>query len=104
VLRLIVVEGMTVGLIRIGVGLLGGLVLGRAVAILVYGVAVRDPATFAGVAVTLAVVALAACIIPARRAARVDPVVALPYEWQQDPHPAADLPSKGAARETGSSP
>ena len=80
VLRLIVVEGMTVGLIGIGFGLLGGLALGRAVASLVYGVAVRDPATFAGVAVTLGVVALAACVIPARRAARVDPMVALRYE------------------------
>jgi len=80
VLRLIVVEGMTVGLIGIGVGLLGGLALGRAVASLVYGVAVRDPATFAGVAVALTIVALAACVIPARRAARVDPMVALRYE------------------------
>ena len=80
VLRLIVLEGMTVGLIGIGLGLLGGLALGRAVASLVYGVAVRDPATFAGVAFTLALVALAACVIPARRAARVDPMVALRYE------------------------
>jgi len=80
VLRLIVVEGMTVGLIGIGVGLLGGLALGRAVASLVYGVAVRDPATFAGVAIALTIVALAACVIPARRAARVDPMVALRYE------------------------
>ncbi|HJS97896.1 MAG TPA: ABC transporter permease [Terriglobales bacterium] len=80
VLRLIVVEGMTVGLIGIGFGLLGGLALGRAVASLVYGVAVRDPATFAGVAVALTIVAFAACVIPARRAARVDPMVALRYE------------------------
>jgi putative ABC transport system permease protein len=80
VLRLIVAEGMTVGLIGIGIGLLGGLALGRAVASLVYGVAVRDPATFAGVAVALTAVALAACVIPARRAARVDPMVALRYE------------------------
>ena len=56
-------------------GLTGGLALGRTVASLVYGVAVRDPATFAGVAVALTAVALAACVIPARRAARVDPDV-----------------------------
>jgi putative ABC transport system permease protein len=77
VLRLIVGEGMTVGAVGIGVGLLGGLAIGRAVSSLVYGVPVRDPATFAGVAIVLAAVALAACSIPARRAARVDPMVAL---------------------------
>jgi putative ABC transport system permease protein len=71
---------MTVGLMGIGVGLLGALALGQALSSLVYGVAVRDPATFAGVAVTLAVVALAACVIPALRAARVDPMVALRHE------------------------
>jgi ABC-type antimicrobial peptide transport system permease subunit len=80
VLRLVVGEGMTVGLMGIGVGLLGALALGQALSSLVYGVAVRDPATFAGVAVTLAVVALAACVIPALRAARVDPMVALRHE------------------------
>ena len=80
VLRLIVGEGMTVALIGIAIGLLGGLALGRAVSSLVFGVTVRDPATFTAVAMVLASVALAACTIPALRASRVDPVVALRYE------------------------
>jgi predicted permease len=77
VLRLVVREGMAVGLFGIGLGLLGGLATGRAVSSLVYGVPVSDPATFATVAVVLTAVALAACSIPARRAARLDPMVAL---------------------------
>jgi putative ABC transport system permease protein len=80
VLRLIVGEGMTVALIGIGSGLLGGLALGRAVSSLVFGVPVRDPATFLGVAVALAGVAFAACVVPALRASRVDPIVALRHE------------------------
>ncbi|HLW99913.1 MAG TPA: ABC transporter permease [Candidatus Acidoferrales bacterium] len=77
VLRLIVVEGMKVALIGIGIGLVGSLVLGRAISTLVFGVQVRDPATFISVALTLAIVALAACVIPALRASRVDPMAAL---------------------------
>ncbi len=80
VLRLVLQEGMTVGLAGIAVGLLGGIALGRAVASLVYGVPVRDPVTYAGVALVLTAVALIACAIPARRASRVDPMVALRYE------------------------
>ncbi|HEY1676671.1 MAG TPA: ABC transporter permease [Candidatus Sulfotelmatobacter sp.] len=80
VLRLIVGEGMRVVLIGVVIGLAGGLALGRAVSSLVFGVPVRDPATFIVVAVILAAIALAACVIPARRAARVDPMVALRYE------------------------
>jgi putative ABC transport system permease protein len=80
VLQLIVGQGMKVVLIGVGIGLLGGLALGRAVSSLVFGVPVRDPATFSLVAVVLTAVALAACIIPARRAARVDPMVALREE------------------------
>jgi ABC-type antimicrobial peptide transport system permease subunit len=71
---------MKVVLLGVGIGLLGGLALGRAVSSLVFGVPVRDPATFSLVAVVLTAVALAACIIPARRAARVDPMVALREE------------------------
>jgi len=68
---------MKVVLVGIGIGLLGGLGLGRAVSSLVFGVPIRDPLTFAIVAAILAVVGLAACAIPASRAARVDPIVAL---------------------------
>jgi putative ABC transport system permease protein len=80
VLRLIVREGMRVAVVGIGLGLLGGLALGRALSSLVFGVAVRDPLTFIGVGVALGSVALAACVLPALRASRVDPIVALRYE------------------------
>lgn len=80
VLRLVIGEGMKVGLIGIAIGLLGALAAGRALASIVYGVPVSDPATFAFVAIALALTALAACVIPARRAAKVDPMVALRYE------------------------
>jgi len=80
VLRLVVSEGMKVALIGLCTGLLSALAVGKAVSSLVYGIAVYDPSTFSGVAVVLMVIALAACFLPARRAARVDPMVALRYE------------------------
>jgi putative ABC transport system permease protein len=80
VMGIIVNEGMKVALIGIGIGLAGGLALGQAVSSLVFGVRVRDGATFAIVAMTLAGVAFAACVIPAFRASRVDPLVALRHE------------------------
>jgi putative ABC transport system permease protein len=80
VFRLVVGQGMTLASIGLLVGLPLALGMGRAVSGLLYGVAPDDLATFAGVAAILAGVALAACYIPARRAMRVDPMVALRYE------------------------
>jgi ABC-type antimicrobial peptide transport system permease subunit len=79
-MRLVIGEGMKVGLIGIAAGLMGALATGRALVSLVYGVPVRDTVTYLGVALVLAAIALAACAIPARRASRVDPLVALRCE------------------------
>lgn len=80
VVQLIVGEGIKVVLIGIGIGLIAGFALGRALSSLVFGVAVRDPLTFAAVAVVLTAVGLAACAIPASRASRIDPMSALREE------------------------
>jgi putative ABC transport system permease protein len=77
VVRLIVREGMTVSLVGVGAGLVSAAGLSRVLTTLVFGVEVRDPATFAGVAAVLIVVALAACSVPARKASAVDPIIAL---------------------------
>ena len=80
VLRQIVREGMTVGIIGIGAGIAGALAISRVLASLVFDVQTRDPLTYAAVAAVLMLVALAACVIPARKASRVDPLVALRCE------------------------
>jgi putative ABC transport system permease protein len=80
VLRLIVREGMTVGAIGIGAGVAGALAMSRVLASLVFDVPVRGPLTYSVVAASLTLVALVACVIPARKAARVDPMVALRYD------------------------
>ncbi|MBV9773354.1 MAG: FtsX-like permease family protein, partial [Gemmatimonadetes bacterium] len=77
VARLVVRHGAALAGAGIGVGLLAALAIERLVAGMLYGVSATDPAAFAGVALLLAAVALSASWIPARRATRVDPMVAL---------------------------
>jgi putative ABC transport system permease protein len=79
-MRLVLGEGILVILIGLAIGLAGSLALTRFLSSLLFGVTATDPLTFAGVAALLAIVALAACYIPALRAMRVDPMVALRYE------------------------
>jgi putative ABC transport system permease protein len=80
VLRLVMKDGTKIALFGIASGIAGALALTRLMASLLFEVKPTDPATFAGVAILLALVALAACYIPAHRAMRVDPMVALRYE------------------------
>ena len=80
VLRLVVRQGMTMAVIGLVLGLIGAYLLSRVIAGLLYGVSATDPLTFAGVSIVLLTVALLACLLPARRATRVNPIVALRTE------------------------
>jgi putative ABC transport system permease protein len=80
VLRQTIGQGMRRTVAGIVLGLAGALVLTRFLSSLLYGVRPADPATFVGVSLLLATVALVACYIPARRAATVDPMIALRHE------------------------
>jgi predicted permease len=79
-LRLIVSRGLVLALIGLVIGVGGALGLTRVMERLLYGVGARDPMTMSSVAAVLAAVAVSACYIPARRATKVDPLVALRYE------------------------
>src|SRR5439155_18734750 len=77
VLRLVLSHGAVLVALGLAMGVVGAFSLTRLLKALLVGVTPTDPATFAVTGVLLAVVALAACLIPARRAMRVDPVIAL---------------------------
>jgi putative ABC transport system permease protein len=80
VLRMILGQGLRTILVGVAIGIAGSLALTRAVASLLFGVTATDPLTFGGVTLLLVGAALLACYIPARRATRVDPMIALHYE------------------------
>ena len=80
VVRLIVGEGMTPALVGGAIGTIGALLATRLLAGLLFGVSPTDPITFAGAVAALGLVALAACYLPARRAAALDPMETLQGE------------------------
>jgi predicted permease len=80
VLRMVLGDGMRITLIGVAIGLAAAFGLTRLITTIIYGVGATDPITFATVAILLSAIALFACYIPARRAMRVDPMIALRHE------------------------
>jgi putative ABC transport system permease protein len=80
VMRMVLVKGLQPIFVGIAVGLAASYALARLMASQIYGVTATDPWTFGGVVIVLAAVGIAACLLPARRATQVDPLIALRYE------------------------
>jgi putative ABC transport system permease protein len=80
ILKLVVRQGMLLVVLGVTLGLLVSFAVTRFMTGLLFGVTANDPATLAGVSLLLAAIAFIACLIPARRATKVDPMVALRYE------------------------
>jgi ABC-type antimicrobial peptide transport system permease subunit len=80
IMAMVLRQGLWLAMAGAAVGLVGGLIVSHLMAGLLFGVRPTDPLTFVGVTLLLTAVALAACYIPAMRAMRVDPLVALRYE------------------------
>jgi putative ABC transport system permease protein len=80
VIRLILKQGLALTLIGVAAGVLGAIAAARVMSGLLYGVSATDPATFVAISLLLAMVALLACYLPARRAAKVEPIAALRHE------------------------
>ena len=80
VLKLVLSHGVKLTIIGVTIGLLGAYLVTRAITSVLYGVSATDPLTFGGVSLLLVSVALLACYVPARKATKVDPLIALRYE------------------------